>query len=150
MGTNPVVLVRGARQLLTLRGPGEARRGPLLQELRIIPDGALLIRNGIIEDVGPSRRIERLGAARDALEIDVSGRVVMPGFVDSMVRLVFRHACTENPVALERALKAESRHSIEPRCRTLLADMARHGTCTVEAETGFAHDQAVELKALRT
>ena len=37
------LLVRGARQLITLRGPAEPRRGAALKELSIIRDGALLI-----------------------------------------------------------------------------------------------------------
>ena len=40
------LLVRGARQLLTLRGAPHLRRGPDLQELSIIRDGALLIKDG--------------------------------------------------------------------------------------------------------
>ncbi len=83
------ILIRGARQLLTLRGPRGVRRGADLNELSVIPDGALLIRNGIIEEVGPSRRVENLAGARDAVEINAAGRVVMPGFVDSHTHLVF-------------------------------------------------------------
>jgi imidazolonepropionase len=76
------IVVRGARQLLTLRGPAGPRRGSALREIGIIPDGALLIRGGIILEAGPTRRIEKLAAARRAREIDAVGRVVMPGFVD--------------------------------------------------------------------
>ena len=83
------ILVRGARQLLTLRGPSGPRRGGALRDLGIIPDGALLIHNGTILDVGPGHRIENLSAARDAREINAAGRVVMPGFVDSHTHLVF-------------------------------------------------------------
>src|SRR5271157_1037114 len=83
------ILIRGARQLLTLRGPHGTRRGADLNELGIIPDGALLIRDGVIEEVGPSRRVENLAGARDAVEINAAGRVVMPGFVDSHTHLVF-------------------------------------------------------------
>jgi imidazolonepropionase len=52
-----VTLVRGARQLLTLRGPAGPRRGAALGELGVIPDGALLIRGGEILEAGPSRRV---------------------------------------------------------------------------------------------
>src|SRR5579872_1178775 len=83
------ILIRGARQLLTLRGPVGARRGGALNELTIIPDGALLIRDGILKEIGPSRRVENLADARGAVEINAAGRVVMPGFVDSHTHLVF-------------------------------------------------------------
>jgi imidazolonepropionase len=50
-------LIRGARQLLTLRGDRGPRRGAALRELGIIPDGAVLIKDGLIVDAGPGRRI---------------------------------------------------------------------------------------------
>ena len=53
-----------------------------MSDLGIMPDGALLIRDGVIQEVGPSRRVENLAAARGATEIDASGKVVMPGLVD--------------------------------------------------------------------
>ena len=40
--TRPV-LIRGARQLLTLRGAATPRRGAELRELGLIPDGTVLI-----------------------------------------------------------------------------------------------------------
>ena len=42
-------LIRGARQLLTLRGASGPRRGSAMSDLNIISDSALLIRDGIIE-----------------------------------------------------------------------------------------------------
>ena len=88
MQTGPI-LIRGARQLLTLRGPKGPRRGPELNDLGIIADGALLIRDGLIQEVGPSRRVENLAAARGAIEVDALTRVVMPGFVDSHTHLIY-------------------------------------------------------------
>src|SRR5579864_7713691 len=78
-----MTLIRGARQLLTLRGPSGSRRGADLRNLGLIQDGAVLIVDGLIREVGSSRRVENLALAREANEIDATGRVVMPGFVDS-------------------------------------------------------------------
>src|SRR5579862_6357321 len=83
-----VVLVRGARQLLTLRGPSGPRRGTDLRNPGLIQDGAVLVVDGVIREVGPSRRIENLALARRAEVIDASGCVVMPGFVDCLTHLV--------------------------------------------------------------
>ena len=58
------VLFRGARPLVTLRGRARPRRGAELGDLSIIPDGALLIRDGRITEAGPTRRVENLGPAR--------------------------------------------------------------------------------------
>jgi imidazolonepropionase len=159
-----VVLIRGARQLVTLRGPREARRGHLLRELNIISDGAVLIRDGIVADVGPSRRVEHLAAARNVTEIDATGRVVMPAFVDALARVAFAHTPVPSdeeilsgagrllpPITPEcaRALNSIPRPRLEARCRLVVEDMLRHGTGTVEAQTGFGLDDSAELKALR-
>ena len=58
------LLIRGARQVLTLRGPASPRRGLELRELTIIPDGAVLVCEGVIAEVGPTRRLESLKAAQ--------------------------------------------------------------------------------------
>jgi imidazolonepropionase-like amidohydrolase len=129
-------LIRGARQLLTLRGPRGPRRGADLGNLGIIQDGALLIAEGRIVEVGPSRRLENLAVARGAEEIDASGRVVLPGFVASDVRL-FGNANELSP----RGLKAVARHVIE--------DGIRYGTTAIEAKSGPGLTQAAAMKLLR-
>ncbi len=159
------LLVRGARQLLTLHGSTAPRRGPTLRDLGIIHDGALLVRDGVIEEVGPTRRIENLALARGAEEIDASGKVVMPGFVDSHTHLIYGapwlddyESRIEGANALEamtgwrdgmHAIRTMSVRCLEARTRTLLENMARHGTTTVEAKTGFGLDHECELKILR-
>jgi imidazolonepropionase len=83
-----MILIRGARQLVTLRGPAPPRRGNQLSDLGIIPDGALLIDGDRIQQIGSTRRIDNLAAARSATTIDVTGKVVLPGFADSHTRLI--------------------------------------------------------------
>lgn len=125
-----VTLIRGARQLLTLRGPNGPRRGTDLRKLGIIQDGAVLIADGLIVEVGPSRRVENLAAARDADEIDASGCVVIPGFADSHVHVVRGAPHEMSP----RALKAIALRAVD--------EAVRHGTTAMEVEAG-------ELKILR-
>ncbi len=132
---NAVTLVRGARQLLTLRGPAGPRRGAALGELGIIPDGALLIRGGNILEAGPSRRVENLALARDAREINAAGRVVMPGFVDGQIQAAFAPALPARALAV--------------RVRSLLGGMARHGTTTLAAGPNPQQDRADAWKLLR-
>jgi imidazolonepropionase len=161
-------LLRGARQLLTLRGVAEPRRGTQLGDLSIINDGALLIRDGRIEEVGPTRRVENLKAARDAKVLDATGRVVTPAFVDSGVNLVFSHsaaerneerlhagkprnACDQREDILHavRALRMISSQRLGMRAEAMLAAMARHGTCSLGVVSGFGLDYTGELKSLR-
>jgi hypothetical protein len=77
------LLLRGARQLLTLRGPEGLRRGADCLDLSIINDGSVLIRDGTIVSIGQSRRVDNLAEARGAVVHEVHGAVVMPGFVDA-------------------------------------------------------------------
>ncbi len=82
-----LLLIRGAKQLLTLRGPSGFRRGAALRELAIIEDGSVLIRDGLIAQVGSSRRLENLKEARSAAEIEVTGAIILPGFVDAGMQM---------------------------------------------------------------
>jgi len=148
-------LVRGARQLLTLRAPGGRRgprRGPDLNDLGIIPDGALLLRDGKVLQLGPTRRLENLVEARKAEELNVAGRVVMPGFVDSHTHLPFppSNAVPGGPADAARAVLTSSASLLAARIRPHLEAMARHGTTTVEAKSGAGDNQRAELKILRS
>jgi imidazolonepropionase len=163
-----VTLVRGARQLLTLRGPSGPRRGSDLRNLGLIQDGALLIVDGLVREVGPSRRIENLALAREAREIDASGCVVMPGFVDSHTHLVAGQARMSDyemrlagasheaiaqagggPAALAKSIQELSLRSLETLAIRALDDAVRHGTTALEAKSGFGLTEAGELKILR-
>ena len=82
-------------QLLTLRNQAGRmpRRGPQLSELAILEDAAVLCLGGKIISVGRTR-----DALRDpwleknrkkVIEIDCTGQVVLPGFVDSHTHPAF-------------------------------------------------------------
>jgi imidazolonepropionase len=145
------ILIRGARQLLTLGGAKSPRRGADLRELHLITDGSLLIRDGLIHEVGPTRRVENLAEARDAIEINASGRVVMPGFVDSHTHLVFPGPGINDALRATalRHLRACSGNLLRRRAHRSLETMVRHGTTTVEAKTGLGLDLTSETKILR-
>jgi imidazolonepropionase len=134
-----------------VRGAKGPRSGPSLKELNVIQDGAILIRDGILVEVGPSRRVENLAEARDAIEINAAGRVVMPGFVDAHTHLAFPPAGIDAPdaAAAARALHTVTGQRLEARARAFLEAMARHGTTTVEVKTGCGLDEGAESKLLR-
>jgi imidazolonepropionase len=134
-----------------MRGPAEARRGSFLNDPGLILDGSVLIRDGLVEEVGLTRRVENLKAARDAVEISAAGRVVMPGFVDSHTHLAFPPpgwAHTDAASALN-AVKTSSARSVANQMRKYLRAMARHGTTTVEVKSGCGGGPRAELKLLR-
>jgi len=161
------ILLRRAGQLLTLGGPAGSRRGAALGDLGLIRDGAVLIRDGRIEAAGPASEVEALAGAKDAREIDAAGRVVMPGFVDSHTHLVFAaprlmdyemrlagadyHQIAAAGGGIRssvRAVRAASAEDLEASARKFVAGFIRHGTTTIEAKSGYALDEAGELKTL--
>ena len=95
--------------------------------------------------------MENLAEARDAIEINAAGRVVMPGFVDAHTHLAFPPPglqLAEGESAV-RALHSATGHRLEVRTRACLEAMVRHGTTTAEAKTGGGLDEGGECKLLR-
>ncbi len=144
-------MIRGARQMLTLRGPNQPRRGRGLSELNMIQDGSLLVRDGVLIEVGTTRRIENLTLAQKAVEVSAVGRVVMPGFVDSHTHLLFPPpgSFATELAAGARAIRTITGMRLETRARIYMEVMARHGTTTVEVKTGCGPDPSAEMKLLR-
>lgn len=162
------ILIRGARQLLTLHGPAEPRRGNALGELGLIEDGSVLIVDGLISNVGPTRRIENLKESRTAEVIDAHGRIVLPGFVDSHTRLLGapgrldEYRLTRFADAGSAAIGAASATSaavhyirntsggtLEFNANKYLEASLRHGTTTIEVSAGSGLDASAEMKLLR-
>jgi imidazolonepropionase len=160
------ILITGCSQLLTLRGAAP-KRGRGLRELGVIRDGAMLLQNELIAAVGPRYVIERRQEARRATKIDVGGRVVTPGFVDSHTHLVFGKSrvgeyeqriagATYEQIAKSgggilasvRDLRATPAADLKVRAHARLRYFAAHGTTTLEAKTGYGLDFANEIKTL--
>jgi imidazolonepropionase len=125
-----------------------------MREIRVIEDGALLIKDGAIEHVGPSRRLEKLADARAADVIDASGRVVIPGFVDCFTQLMCgpprQHPEPEEALAASsRIFRSWSAQRLELEGRKRLRQFIRFGTTTLAASSGHALDNEVELRSLR-
>ncbi|HUA01566.1 MAG TPA: imidazolonepropionase [Candidatus Aquilonibacter sp.] len=159
-------LITGCSELLTLRGP-VPRRGRALRDPGIIRDGALLVQGDRITAVGPRRRVERLREARRAEKLDLSGRVVLPGFVDSHTHLIFpesRAAEHEQRIAGKSyeeiaragggirstvaALRRARPAALKARAAAHLRDFAAHGTTTLEAKSGYGLTWESEQKTL--
>lgn len=136
------ILLRGAKQLLTLHGPAGARRGAALEDLAAIEDGSVLIHEGKIAHVGMTRRIENLKDAREALDIAVHGRVVMPGFCDPGLNLALAPAGEAKRRKRPTELYAEALQLVRA-CR-------QHGTLIAEWKaSGDAGDFHSDMAVLR-
>ena len=160
------LLITGASQLLTLRG-ATPRRGAALSDLGLIKNGALLIRDGQILATGTRAKMESHPAARHAEKLDVAGRVILPGFVDSHTHLI--HAASraeEYELKIKGAsyeeiarkgggilnsvkkLRAATAKALKIRAAVALQEFASCGTTTIEAKSGYGLDVASELKIL--
>src|SRR5690242_10034509 len=79
----------GCSQLVTLRGSASPRAGrEQMRELSIVSDGAMLVRDGVIQRVGTRAEVEPHLTAGTQI-VDAGGRIVLPGFVDAHTHAVF-------------------------------------------------------------
>lgn len=160
------LLLTRCHQILTLRG-AVPRRGRAMRDLGIIQDGAILIEGDRIAAVGPRRRIESSRPSRRAEKIDLGGRVVLPGFVDSHTHLIFPASRADEYEQLitgksyeqiarsgggirstVTALRKSSPRTLKHRAFSWLDKFAEHGTTTIEAKSGYGLDWANEVKIL--
>ncbi len=158
------MLIHSTSQLLTLTGGPQ--RGGKLGRLGIIPDGAVLFRDGKIAAVGPSD--ELLNSYPDEPALDAGGKVVMPGFVDPHTHAIWAgDRAAEFELRLEgkpyleilaegggilstvRSTRAASLKKLLDQTRLRLAGMFRHGTTTAEVKTGYGLRSATELRMLQ-
>jgi imidazolonepropionase len=161
------ILITGASQVLTLRGGGP-RRGNSLSKIGLVKNGAVLVRDGKIVTAGPQAEVERRPEAKAAEKLDVGGRVVLPGFVDSHTHLIHAASRAEEyelkiqgasyeEIARKRGgilnsvknLRAASQDALKKRAIAALEEFAAYGTTTVEAKSGYGLDVTSELKILR-
>ena len=155
------------RELVTLtEGPAQGpRRGALMQQLGVIADGAVAVREGRIVAVGTTEAIAR--DYRAAEELDLSGYVVMPGFVDCHTHPVFARtrehefhmrcagadymaigAAGGGILSSMRAVREMALAELAERTERHLWGFLAHGTTTVECKTGYGLSLLDEEKSL--
>jgi imidazolonepropionase len=158
------MLITNISQLLTLAGGPQ--RGNDLGHLGILAESAVLVRNGLIEAVGPCDRM--LKAYPTEERYNAAGKVVMPGFVDPHTHLVWAgDRAAEFEMRLEgmtyqeisdagggiratvRATRNASLDELKAQSRTRARMMLRAGTTTAEVKTGYALQHPGELTQLQ-
>jgi imidazolonepropionase len=163
---NYSLLIRGASQIVTVSGRAP-RRGKALSDIGVLRGGAVLLRDGVISAVGPAAKIEKLKESKSAEVLDLDGRVLLPGFVDSHTHLI--HAASraeEYELKIQGAsyeeiarkgggilnsvgkLRAAAVQDLKSRARTFLDRFAEHGTTSIEAKSGYGLDVTSELRIL--
>lgn len=155
------LLIHSAAQLLTFAGGPQ--RGAALGTLGMIEDGAVAIHDGAIVATGTTTALQH--QYQPAQNIDATGNVVMPGFVDPHTHAVWvGDRANEFAMRLAgatymdimragggimstvRQTRAASVSQLVDETRPRLQRMLAHGTTTMEIKTGYGLDTAAELR----
>ncbi|MFD7310732.1 amidohydrolase family protein [Promicromonospora sp. NPDC059942] len=133
-------------------------RGTVADGIGVVPDAAVIIEDGRIAWTGPAASAP---AADDV--VDLEGRCVLPGFVDSHSHAVFAgdraaefaarmtgEPYTGGGIATTvAATRAASEDALRARGGALVREMLAQGTTTVEIKSGYGQDVATEARTLR-
>ncbi|MFH2004189.1 MAG: imidazolonepropionase [Bacteroidota bacterium] len=167
------LILTNIKQLVTISSkfntPNRERTriGAAMRNLGIIEDAALIIQDGYISWYGKMIEMQIADIDKNIDEFDCSGKVVMPGFVDSHTHLVFggsreeefsmRSAgATYQEIAEKgggilnsvRNTRKASKKDLKKPARKYLNAMLRQGTTTVEIKSGYGLDMDTEIKML--
>jgi imidazolonepropionase len=164
-----LTILHHAAQLVGVMPPGTyCQRGVSLASPGIVTDGALVIRDGIIEWLGPTDQLPNLPDDGPAVRwIDVSDRVVLPGFVDSHTHLLFAGLRVDEfeqrlqgmsyqeitargggILSTVRQVRQASKEKLKALARPRLERLLHLGVTTIEVKSGYGLTPADEIKCL--
>jgi len=160
------LLIVNAEELITLVGGSQKPRiGKQMQELGIIHNGGLAVKDGRIVAVGKTSDVTKVFKAENVIR--ANGKIVLPGFVDPHTHLVFAGSREDEfQMRVEGAYymvilssgggilktvketrKASAEKLVDFGLKTLDV-MLEHGTTTAEAKSGYGLITKDELKIL--
>ena len=168
MPDQPPRLYTHCKELVTLTDgpPTGSRRGADLREVGVVEDGAVAVKDGRVLATGPTSDIRALYP--DTPHIDLSGYVVVPGFVDCHTHPVFSQT-RENEFHMRcggadyMEIAAAGGGILNSSARTRAASFEHlatvveenldrflvNGTTTVEAKSGYGLTTESEVKSLK-
>lgn len=159
-------LLMNIGQLLTMdNGNDGPIKGKAMQELSMIENGAVAIRDGEVIAVGTQEELQGIEAAE---VIDCEGKLVTPGLVEPHTHLVFGGS-REHEMALKQqgvpyleilkkgggilstvnATRETSEADLTAKAKFHLERLMSYGVTTMEAKSGYGLDRETELKQLR-
>ena len=168
---NGNLIIKNASELVTCSGFA-AKKGEAMSDLKIIPDGAVVVKEGIIEAVGTTRDIlsdlEKTESDLSGFDIiDAKNRAVLPGFVDSHTHFVFGGFRAEEfswrlrgdsymeimkrGGGIVNSVEATRKAAVEELVQSgikRLDSMLSFGVTTVEGKSGYGLDCDTEIKQL--
>jgi len=159
------LLIRNLAQIATPMGRG-AVRGAAMRKLTVRENAVIVVKEGRFAYVGSESEMPRdLTITRD---FDARGATAIPGFVDSHTHIPFAgfresefnrrlQGETYEEIAASgggiastvRATRKASEAQLVDNVLARATTMARYGTTTAEAKSGYGLDKECELKQLR-
>lgn len=166
------LLIKNIRQLIGVDEHKKLRRsGPEMREMHVIEHAFLYIENGRISSFGRMEHFEATNFIHDYTvlkEIDATGRVVMPSFVDAHTHIVFAATREEEFVMRikgmsyesiaangggilnsARRLQAMTENELYEGALARLWEVIKQGTGAIEIKSGYGLTVEDELKMLR-
>jgi imidazolonepropionase len=157
------LLIRNLSQIATPIGTA-AIRGGAMRKLAVYDDAVIVVRDGRFAYVGP----ERDNTVPIDEDFDARGATAIPGFVDTHTHIPFagyresefnrrlsgetyeQIAAAGGGIASSvRATRAANEQQLAANVLQRTGTMARYGTTTAEAKSGYGLNVADELKQLR-
>lgn len=161
------LLIKNARQLLTMEGS-------LNCDIGLVENGSVLIKDGVILAAGTTEAVKAAmtDLVKDGVSIDTidaSGKVVLPGFIDCHTHVTFggsrvaAYAVTmtdDDPETLAKkgipsGIYASvnmtiglSKDELKTQTKKRLLNMITNGTTTIEAKSGYGLTMDSELRML--
>ncbi|HHE37254.1 MAG TPA: imidazolonepropionase [Candidatus Cloacimonetes bacterium] len=163
---NTDMIIYNANELLTLKGKKQPRTGKEMDEVSIIENGAIAIKDSKIIAVEETSNIfEKYNSDQ---KIDASNKVVMPGFVDPHTHPVFVHT-RENEFEMRikgksyveisqsgggirssiQAVRETSEDELFELSKKRIQRIIANGTTTIEAKSGYGLSTESEIKMLK-
>lgn len=159
-------LFKNIKELIQIRPAGVKKLSG--EEMKILPtikDAWLLVKDGKIEDFGEMKNLPKIEAD---YEVDASGRMIMPAWVDSHTHLVYAgnreqefvdriNGLTYEEIANRgggivnsaKKLQNTSEEDLYHQTETRLKEVMRLGTGALEIKSGYGLTTEAELKMLR-
>jgi len=159
------VIIHASQIVCVSRCKERWKSGTELRQIDLIPNGAVVVSDGLIHWVGRSSDLPPMPP--DAEVLDARGKVVLPGFIDSHTHLVFAGSREEEFEqrlqgkryeeiaagggginATVQQVRRASKEELKTATRQRLHRLLSFGVTTVEIKSGYGLTLADELKCL--